>query len=71
MKTISIIGLGWLGKPLAEKLQQKGFTVKGSTTDSTKLETLQKKASMPVYLNSIHIQKEKVSMIFLKQIYYL
>lgn len=33
MKRVSIIGLGWLGLPLAQHLQQKGFVVKGSKRD--------------------------------------
>lgn len=36
-RTISIIGFGWLGLPLAYKLQSKGYTVKGSTTSNEKL----------------------------------
>lgn len=30
MKKVSIIGLGWLGMPLAEQLQRQGLEVKGS-----------------------------------------
>lgn len=37
---ISIIGLGWLGLPLAKSLQQKGFSVIGSTTSSEKKEEI-------------------------------
>lgn len=33
---ISLIGLGWLGLPLARFLQEKGYHVKGSTTSSEK-----------------------------------
>ena len=36
-KTISIIGCGWLGLPLAEHLIGKGWIVKGSTTSEGKL----------------------------------
>lgn len=36
-KTISILGCGWLGKPLAIKLIEKGYAVKGSTTTPSKL----------------------------------
>lgn len=43
MKTISIIGLGWLGEPLAEKLMQRGYTIKGSTTSVDKLKRLKEK----------------------------
>ena len=32
MKTISLLGCGSLGFPLATKLLQKGYYVKGSTT---------------------------------------
>jgi len=42
-KTISIIGCGWLGLPLALYLQQKGFTIKGSTTSPSKIEDLKQK----------------------------
>lgn len=38
--TISIIGLGWLGLPLAEKLISKGHVLKGSTTRQDKQELL-------------------------------
>jgi nucleoside-diphosphate-sugar epimerase len=41
MKNISILGSGWLGKPLAISLLEKGFTVKGSTTSEDKLDILQ------------------------------
>lgn len=39
-KTISILGLGWLGLPLAESLLTKGFTVKGSVTSPEKVAEL-------------------------------
>lgn len=35
-KSISIIGLGWLGLPLAKKLLRENFLVKGSTTSVEK-----------------------------------
>lgn len=41
MKDVSILGCGWLGKPLAVSLLAKGFSVKGSTTSLEKLKTLQ------------------------------
>lgn len=41
--SISIIGCGWLGLPLAEYLQKKGFALKGSTTSPSKIETLASK----------------------------
>ena len=39
-KRITILGCGWLGLPLAEKLVQEGYSVKGSTTREEKLEAL-------------------------------
>ncbi|HAH22756.1 MAG TPA: NAD(P)-dependent oxidoreductase, partial [Prolixibacteraceae bacterium] len=35
-KSISILGCGWLGVPLARHLIQKGFFVKGSVTSEDK-----------------------------------
>lgn len=40
MPRVSIIGLGWLGKPLAKYLQKNGVEVKGSTTSLEKSEKL-------------------------------
>lgn len=42
-KTVSIIGCGWLGIPLAERLLNTGYTVKGSTTSAEKLLLLRQK----------------------------
>ncbi|ANW97270.1 hypothetical protein AXE80_13640 [Wenyingzhuangia fucanilytica] len=39
-KSISILGCGWLGLPLAKAMVKDGFTVKGSTTTTDKCETL-------------------------------
>lgn len=44
--TVSIIGLGWLGLPLANFLQQKGYTVKGSTRSLDKKEQLDRQGIM-------------------------
>jgi nucleoside-diphosphate-sugar epimerase len=41
LKNISILGCGWLGKPLAISLIEDGFTVKGSTTSEDKIATLE------------------------------
>jgi len=40
-KTISVLGCGWLGLPLAKRLVEEGFRVKGSTTSLTKVATLE------------------------------
>gem|GEM_PF-4555050 len=45
--TISIIGCGWLGLPLAEFLVQKGYLIKGSTTREEKLDQLKSKGIQP------------------------
>lgn len=39
-ETITILGCGWLGLPLAQTLVKEGYSVKGSTTREEKLETL-------------------------------
>jgi nucleoside-diphosphate-sugar epimerase len=46
-KTISILGCGWLGVPLAKRLIQKGLSVKGSVTSEEKFELLQKAGIEP------------------------
>lgn len=52
MKTISILGCGWLGAPLALRLLSEGYTVKGSTTSAQKLPSLRDVGIMP-YLISL------------------
>lgn len=39
-KEISILGCGWLGKPLAKKLIESDFEIKGSTTTPDKIDHL-------------------------------
>ncbi|MGB5463544.1 MAG: NAD(P)-binding domain-containing protein, partial [Aureibaculum sp.] len=39
-KEISILGCGWLGEPLARKLIESGYAIKGSTTTATKINRL-------------------------------
>lgn len=47
MKTISILGCGWLGLPLAENLLKEGYTVKGSVTSQPKTDILRLKGITP------------------------
>lgn len=47
MKTVSILGCGWLGKPLALSLLEKGWHIKGSTTTSEKLKELKQLGVSP------------------------
>ena len=42
IKSISILGCGWLGLPFARRLLQEGYQVKGSTTHLQKIEQLQR-----------------------------
>jgi nucleoside-diphosphate-sugar epimerase len=51
-KTIGVMGCGWLGLPLAEKLLDKGFLVKGSTTTKDKLQMLGEAGIQPFYLKA-------------------
>lgn len=46
-KTISILGCGWLGLPLARVFLTEGYTVRGSTTHTEKLETLEAEGIIP------------------------
>ena len=57
MKTVSILGCGWLGKPLAISLLKKGFTVNGSTTTISKIEELSSLGIQP-YLIDIAIENQ-------------
>lgn len=49
-ETISILGCGWLGLPLAEKLIEAGYKVKGSTTTAAKIALLAQKGIEPFLL---------------------
>lgn len=46
-KKISLLGIGWLGFPLAKKLIQMGYDVKGSTTSIDKIESLKENNIQP------------------------
>lgn len=46
-KQISILGCGWLGLPLAKKLIQTGYAIKGSTTTEVKLSQLENENIVP------------------------
>lgn len=47
---VSILGCGWLGFPLAKKLIETDYEVKGSTTSESKLEILQSNGITPYLL---------------------
>lgn len=48
---ITIIGAGWLGLPLAERLRQRGHRVLATTTTATKLATLRSCGAEPRLLD--------------------
>ncbi|MBS2097035.1 NAD(P)-binding domain-containing protein [Carboxylicivirga linearis] len=50
-KTISILGCGWLGYPLALNLQSSGWKVKGSSTSESKQKTLSQHQIEPYQIN--------------------
>jgi nucleoside-diphosphate-sugar epimerase len=41
MSKIALVGLGWLGLPLAQSLKNKGFDICGTTTSASKLDSIQ------------------------------
>lgn len=51
MKTISILGCGWLGAPLARNLLAEGYTVKGSTTQTQKKSVMKDVGILPYVLS--------------------
>lgn len=51
MHTVSILGCGWLGLPLAEKLIADGYELKGSTSSQPKLDILADKSIQPYLIN--------------------
>jgi nucleoside-diphosphate-sugar epimerase len=51
--SISILGCGWLGAELATELVYAGFQVYGSTTTSSKLNTLKQKGVTPFLIDII------------------
>ncbi|MFD1143936.1 SDR family oxidoreductase [Larkinella insperata] len=51
IETVSILGCGWLGFPLAERLLDSGYGVKGSTTSKEKLPIFWKRGLKPYELH--------------------
>ncbi|RIV46466.1 SDR family oxidoreductase [Flagellimonas pelagia] len=48
---IGVLGCGWLGLPLAQRLVEKGLEVHGTTTSSDKLEALQNLGIVPYHIS--------------------
>ena len=57
---ISILGCGWLGKPLATSLIKQGCNIKGSTTSESKLSEFQEIGIVPFLINLDNL-KENIS----------
>lgn len=57
-KSISILGCGWLGLPLARRLIEIGFRIKGSTTSESKLNVLESEKIEPYLLE---LSEEKLT----------
>ena len=51
MRTVSILGCGWLGEPLALSLKEAGFSVRGSARDPEKLPALLEKGIEPYLID--------------------
>ena len=47
MNSISVLGCGWLGEPLAYYLEKKGNAVNGSSRSTKKLERLKQNGVIP------------------------
>ena len=60
MNTVSILGCGWLGYPLALRLLDKGFKVKGSTTSRAKTEVFKRAGIIPYQLTVTNDGKQGV-----------
>lgn len=60
-KSISILGCGWLGLPLAASLIDNGYKIKGSTTSKEKFALLNSKKIEPyiINLNTIEYNLDK------------
>lgn len=67
MKTIGILGCGWLGLHLSQHLLDKSFIIKGSTTSTSKLEELKTKGIDP-YLVDLQQPNDEQIHAFLQDI---
>ena len=66
MKNVGIIGLGWLGLPLAKNLQKEGYTIFGTTTSLEKKIKLEKEGFHVLVLNLNEDQNESEVQEFFK-----
>ncbi|MCY4262847.1 MAG: SDR family oxidoreductase [Candidatus Dadabacteria bacterium] len=72
VKTVSILGCGWLGKPLAIFLREEGFSVKGSVRNPKGLTGLSENGIEP-YLIDIapEVSGERVSEFFSSEVIFI
>ena len=69
LPTVSILGCGWLGEPLARQLVHNGYSVKGSTTTQNKLFLLKKEGVEPYLLSGRpQISGDRIEAFFQSQI---
>jgi nucleoside-diphosphate-sugar epimerase len=66
MASVSILGCGWLGFPLAKSLLKRGYDIKGSTTTRSKIQKL-KTSGIEAF--EIKLPEEKISEDFFKSEY--
>ena len=57
MKYIALLGLGWLGLPLAKKLHQEGYKVWGSVSSLNKL---YRYGDLPFGVSRVHLAEDKI-----------
>jgi len=71
-QSISILGCGWLGLPLARHLVRIGFSVKGSSTTPEKLDLLEKSNIAPFFLTAApQLTGEDADLFFQSKILFL
>jgi nucleoside-diphosphate-sugar epimerase len=63
MNRVSVLGCGWLGKPLALSFLEDGFSVKGSTTSEDKIDVLE---SLDIEAHLVNISELEVFDLFLE-----
>lgn len=59
IQTVSILGCGWIGLPLARQLVAEGYHVKGSTTNVNKQENLEQEGIEPFLIDFNEEVQEK------------
>ena len=65
MKNIAVIGCGWLGLPVAQKLVAQNYTVYGTTTTPEKLDSLQ---SLGITPQLVDLNNEGTDLSFLSKV---